>query len=122
MDSLIINSTEDTPKVICDKDGSISIIGKSINEDPAAFYKPVLDWIQEIKVENLVIYIKLEYLNTSSSKQIFELLKLAKENKWKKTISVKWFYDMNDEDEQDLGKEFEFLLGIPFEFFNFLSD
>lgn len=122
MDSIIINSTDDTPKVVCKNDGTVSITGKSINEDPVAFYKPVLDWIAQTKAENLVISIQLDYLNTSSSKQIFDMLRLAKENKWKKSVLVKWFYDMNDEDECELGKEFESVLGIPFEFYNFLND
>jgi hypothetical protein len=122
MDSIIlISATEDTPKIIGSNDGKISIIGKSIIEDPIAFYKPIHDWISQIKAENIEICIQLEYLNTSSSKQVFNLLKLAKENPWKKTILVKWFYDMNDDDELELGKEFESLLELPFEFYNFLD-
>jgi hypothetical protein len=119
MEPIIINATENSPKVICTAEGTISIIGKSISEDPIAFYKPILDWITEVKAENLEISIQLEYLNTSSSKQIFDLLLHAKENIWKKTIIVKWYYDMNDEDELELGKEFESLLEVPFEFNNF---
>ncbi len=122
MDSTIfIRETEDTPRVICSVDGKIYISGKSINEDPLAFYKPILDWITQLKAENIEINIQLEYLNTSSSKQIFNLLKTAKENQWKKSILIKWFYDMNDEDECELGKEFESLLELPFEFYNFLN-
>ena len=122
MDSIIlISATEDTPKVIGSADGKLSIIGKSITEDSLVFYKPILEWITQIKAENIEISIQLEYLNTSSSKQIFNLLKLAKENQWKKTILIKWFYEMNDEDERELGKEYESLLEIPFEFYNFLN-
>lgn len=121
MDSITINATNDTPKVICNIDGTISITGRSLTEDPVIFYKPILDWITQLKAENITIWIRLEYLNTSSSIQVYNLLKLAKENQWKKTILIKWFYDMNDEDGFELGKEFESFLEMPFEFYNFLD-
>ena len=121
MDSIILNATEDTPKIICNIDGTISIMGKSLTEDPITFYKPILGWITQINAHNLEIRVQLEYLNTSSSKQIYNLLKLAKENRWKKTVLVKWFYDENDEDGCELGKEFESLLELPFEFHNFYT-
>jgi hypothetical protein len=119
MDTIIISATENTPKVICTAEGTISIIGKSISEDPIAFYKPILDWIAQLKAENIEISIQLEYLNTSSSKQIYNLLILAKGNIRKKTILVKWYFDIKDEDQFELGKEFESLLEVPFEFYNF---
>jgi hypothetical protein len=119
MDTLKINATENTPRVICTAEGTISIIGKSISEDPIAFYKPIHDWISNLKAENIEISIQLEYLNTSSSKQIYNLLTLAKDNIWKKTFLVKWYYDINDEDEFELGKEYESLLEVPFEFYNY---
>ncbi len=121
MEEIIINATYDTPKIICSLDGTVSIIGRFLTEDPVIFYKPIQDWVTQIKVENLLIIIRLEYLNTSSSMQVYNLLELAKKNPWKKTVLVKWFYDMNDEDGCELGKEFESMLGLPFEFYNFLD-
>jgi len=121
MDSITINATADTPKIVCSADGTISVTGKSLTEDPVVFYKPILDWIEQIKTEKIEIWIRLEYLNTSSSIQIYNILKYAKENPWKKNILVKWFYDMNDEDGCEMGKDFESLLELPFEFYNFLD-
>ena len=117
MELIKLKATDDTPKVTCDLDGTISIIGKSLNEDPYDFYRPIFDWVREVQAENLTIDVQLEYTNTSSSKQVFNLLKFAKENKWKKNILVKWYYNENDEDGYELGKEFESMLEIPFEFF-----
>jgi hypothetical protein len=116
MEPLQIQATTDTPKVTCDLDGTITLIGKSLNEDPFDFYSPILNWVNEVQAENLTIDFQLEYTNTSSSKQIYNLLKFAKENKWKKSILVKWYYNENDEDGYELGKEFESMLDIPFEF------
>jgi hypothetical protein len=121
MDVIVLNATVDTPKIICNDDGTISIIGRSLTEDPVAFYKSILEWVEQLKSEKIEINIRLEYLNTSSSMQIYNLLELAKKNQWKKTILVRWYYDVNDEDGCSLGKEFESMLEIPFEFFNFLD-
>jgi len=121
MDSIVINATIDTPKVICSDDGTLSIFGRSLIENPIDFYKPILDWVKHINVENIEIIIRLEYMNTSSSMQIYNLLEQAKKNQWKKSVMVKWFYDVNDEDGIELGKEFESMLEMPFQFYNFLD-
>lgn len=118
---MLINGTEDTPKIIGEEDGTLSIIGKSLAEDPIAFYKPVLDWVSQLESDAIVINIRLEYFNTSSSLQIYNLLKQANANQRKKNIQVNWYYDINDEEGCELGKEFESLLGFPFEFYNFLD-
>jgi hypothetical protein len=121
MDSIVLNSTSDTPKIVCTDDGTITIIGRSLTEDPLTFYKPILDWVQQLNVENIEINVRLEYLNTSSSLQIYNLLELAKKNPRKNSIIVRWYYDMLDEDGRSLGEEFEAMLEVPFEFFNFLD-
>jgi hypothetical protein len=121
MDDINLNATVDTPKIICNTDGTISVIGRSLTEDPVAFYRPILEWVNQLNSEKIEINVRLEYLNTSSSMQIFNLIELAKKNQWKKTILVRLFYDMNDEDSYSLGKEYESMLEVPFEFFNFLD-
>ena len=118
---ILINGTEDTPKVVGDEDGTLSIIGRSLAEDPVAFYKPVLDWVSQLKQETIEINVRLDYFNTSSSLQIYNILRNAKTNLWKKNIQINWYYDISDEEGLELGKEFESLLGIPFEFYNFLD-
>ena len=121
MEPIKLEPTRDTPKVTCNLDGTIFIIGRSLTEDPIPFYTPILSWIAQLNAENIEINIQLEYLNTSSSKQIFNLLKLAKENQSKKNIIVKWYYDENDEDGYEFGQELESLLELPFEFYNYLA-
>lgn len=121
MEPIKLDPTRDTPKVLCNLDGTIFIIGRSLTEDPLPFYAPLLVWISQINAENIEINIQLEYLNTSSSKQIFNLLKVGKENQWKKNILVKWYYEENDEDGYEFGKELESFLELPFEFYNYLA-
>lgn len=116
MEAIRIESTEDTPKIVCNIQGKITVMGKSLTEDPIAFYKPIHDWVTKLNAENIILDLSLDYMNTASSKQIFTLIELAKKNKMKKQLTVNWYYEANDEDAIDIGKEFESLLEIPFNF------
>jgi len=114
-----IKATEDTPAVVLDKPkGRITIHGKSLPEDSAAFYQPVLEWLNTYikeNPENTLAEFKLEYFNTSSSKQIFKLISLLKELSKSKTVIVKWYYDKGDKDMQLSGERFSKLCQMPIE-------
>jgi len=114
MEPLKINGTTDTPKVECNLDGTITLSGKSLTEDPLTFYKPILAWVMEVQAEIITVNFQLEYMNTSCSKEIYNLLMLAKENKSKKKLLVNWLCDSTDEDSIEIGKEFESMLEVPF--------
>jgi len=79
MRNLIIEPTPKTPKVILNADINVfEISGRSIPEDSVGFYQRVLGWIDEYgKAPNPKTNFKfeLEYFNTSSSKNILDLLK-----------------------------------------------
>ena len=48
MEILNLEGTEDTPKIILDKkNGIFEISGRSLPEDSAEFYRPVLEWIEK---------------------------------------------------------------------------
>jgi hypothetical protein len=119
MEELVIEGTKYSPRVELYPTGSINIQGRSILEDPFTFYNPILTWIRNTTLSSLNVAIKLEYLNTSSSVQIYKLLSLIQENYGDKNVSISWYYEEDDEDTFDLGKEFESQLKIPFGFFKF---
>ena len=49
MEILNLEGTEDTPKIILDKkNGIFEISGRSLPEDSAEFYRPVLEWIEQV--------------------------------------------------------------------------
>ncbi len=60
MEILNLEGTEDTPKIILDKkNGIFEISGRSLPEDSAEFYRPVLEWIEkygEIQILPLNLY------------------------------------------------------------------
>ena len=45
MDALRIPATDDTPEVILDASGEFEFSGKSLPEDVASFYDPIIEWI-----------------------------------------------------------------------------
>ena len=119
MEELIIEATKYSPRVDLNPTGRISIEGRSIVEDSFKFYEPVLQWVQGSTCNALKVDIKLEYINTSSSKQIFNLLKKIRENSSIQDVNVHWYYEEGDEDTFELGKDLESETMMPFEFLEF---
>ena len=83
METYISPQTEDCPEIILDKEmNKFQIRGKSLPEDVASFYAPVLDWLQHYSQNpnSLTIFdIKLSYFNTASSKLILDILMILEE-------------------------------------------
>lgn len=116
MDRLFIEATKATPRVEFQPNGELSIHGRSLPEDPHGFYNPILNWIAQCKIETVNLEIRLEYMNTSSYKQIYTLLSNLKENVYAKHIRVDWYYEEGDDDGFETGKEFESMSKLPFYF------
>jgi hypothetical protein len=52
MEILNLKGTEDTPTILLDKkNGIFEISGRSLPEDSAEFYKPVIEWINAYGAE-----------------------------------------------------------------------
>ncbi len=120
MQALKILATNETPAIIFDKANAVfSIIGRSMPENAAKFYNPVMDW--------LIIYtqnpnpqtnldINLEYFNTASSKLILDALVLFS-NLTKipnHSLTINWLYEKGDEDLYESGVGFSSLINLPF--------
>ncbi|MCD4745173.1 MAG: DUF1987 domain-containing protein [Bacteroidales bacterium] len=121
MESLIIKKTKQTPEINFNaQSGVLEIKGRSIPENSFEFYTPVLSWIdQYIKKpnENTIIKVYLEYFNTSSSKFILEIFKKLQkiQNIDNKNILIEWYYDKNDEEMMETGKDYKDVTELPFE-------
>ncbi len=117
MDILFIEGTDDTPEVRLDKkNGIFEISGRSLPEDSVDFFGPVMDWLKVYRHEpnpstNFVI--KLDYMNTASSKLIQDIL-LALQNI--PGARVMWYFQEDDEDMENTGQEYSEFVKIPFEF------
>ncbi|MDF9799809.1 hypothetical protein OKW21_005072 [Catalinimonas alkaloidigena] len=117
MEILNLEGTEDTPKIILDKaNGIFEISGRSLPEDSAEFYQPVLDWLETYAAEpnpSSEFVFKLEYFNTASSKLILDVLSKLEDISGAK---IHWYFHEDDEDMEEAGQEFSELVEVDFEF------
>jgi len=120
MKDLLIEKTYSTPTVHFDsKTGLLKIEGRSIPENPSLFYDQVVNWVNEYfnTLTNISIRldIKLDYINSGSSKAILSLLKNLKNHCDNgKNCQVNWHFEEDDESIRDLGKHFKSVLKMSF--------
>ena len=119
MKALYIEETDDSPKVIMDKENKMfEISGKSLPEDVSKFYDPILAWLEKYSTDPLpetYLKINLEYFNTASSKlllDVFMILEGIKENG--SVVEINWYYPWYDEEMKDAGVEYSEMVDIKF--------
>jgi hypothetical protein len=120
MDTIKIAGTEDTPNVILDAANNLfELSGRSLPEDVATFYNPILDWLDQYGQHpnpKTVFDFKLTYFNTASSKLILDILmKLESMHTEGKDVLARWHYPLKDEDMHEAGAEYADIVDIPFE-------
>jgi hypothetical protein len=118
MEKLFIEETSDTPQVEFDPNsGKFELKGKALPEDAIHFFRPIYDWLSEYldQTENPVtVTLDLLYLNSSSTRYIFNILSLletAKENG--RDVQVKWRVASSDEVMLSKGEEMQEMLEVP---------
>lgn len=109
-----------TPFVDFKLSGELRIEGRSFPEDPLSFYEPIIDWLKEIKsqaVPKIVLTVKLEYFNTSTSKLVLYIFKILEDmhNDGITDASIVWLCNKHDEDMVESGIDYKSLIDIPFE-------
>jgi hypothetical protein len=120
MEVMKIVGTDDTPNIILDAANDIfEISGRSLPEDVAAFYNPIIEWMEKYNQSpkaKTVFNFKLIYFNTASSKMLLDILmKLEDLQKTGKEVLVKWHYAEDDEDMKEAGEEYADIVDVPFE-------
>ena len=120
MENIVIEGTSKTPQVEFDAgNGSLLIKGRSIPENSIEFYKPLIDWIGGYALNggsDTVVNVQLEYFNTCSSKCILDVFKRLEEiKKTGKNVTVKWHYEIDDEDMLEAGEDYQAIIDLPFE-------
>lgn len=121
MDILYIEQTKSTPEIRFDPTNcKLRIEGQSYPENAFRFYEPILAWVddylavmeQEVVLE---IYFHMPYINTSSSKCMMMLLeKLEDAYHAGKKVSIRWYYDKENETALECAEEFKEDLTVPF--------
>lgn len=120
METIKIQGTEDTPKVTLDKEKEVmEISGRSLPEDVASFYEPILSWLDEYAQgpnKKTIFNFKLVYFNTASSKLLLDILmKLEEIHEAGHDVLIRWHYPEDDEDMEEAGEEYSDIVDVPFE-------
>ena len=120
METIKIQGSEDTPKIILDAGNDIlEISGRSLPEDVSSFYEPVLIWLNEYAEspnKKTVFNFKLTYFNTASSKLLLDILmKLEEMHEKGQEVLIRWHYPEDDEDMAEAGEEYADIVDVPFE-------
>ena len=96
----------------------LELVGRSIPENPELIFRRLDEWITTHfdKNKELNVNIQLEYINSGSSKYLYEILKrLTGFNRSGSTVKMKWLYEEDDEAMLELGEHYRDTAGIPLE-------
>jgi len=119
MEDLSIEAGRDTLAIHCNvQTGTITLEGISYPQDAVSFFEPLLDWLESftsMQSERLTLEIRINYLNTSSTKCLFDLLDTLEEyHQGKGEAVVNWYYQESDRDIMETGQEFMEDVQLPF--------
>ena len=95
---------------------TLNISGRSIPENPEMIFKRLNDWITRHfeKTKALNVELMLEYINSGSSKYLYEILrKLTSYLNSGMDVKIKWLYEEDDEGMLELGEHYRDTAGIP---------
>lgn len=102
--------------VYCTEDNTLEISGRSIPENPELIFRKLDIWITDhfVKNQSLNVNVKLEYINSGSSKYLYEILKKLTiyANTGNKLV-IRWMYEEDDEAMLELGEHYRDTAGIP---------
>lgn len=106
MENLIKKRTKSSPKVELNAEtGKCLLEGESYLENSLEFYEEIYKWFKEYAKQTyntIHVIIKIEYMNTSSIKHMFNFILLLKTiEEQGKEIIVEWYYMADDYDLED---------------------
>jgi hypothetical protein len=107
LEDLIIEGTKSSPAAWFYTNGKLKMEGRSMPDNPAQTFSPMINWVEHLKADEVVFDIHLDYLNTSSSMQLFTILRILDENCEIHDLVVNWHYEEDDEDHFETGVIFQ---------------
>lgn len=107
MEHLQIKKTKSTPQVDFNGNGMLTISGRSFSEDPRLFFNPLIEWVRNLSVNTVTLEIRMDYLNTSSTKMMNELIKTIDANSRVADKVINWYFEDDDEDMIEVGQIIE---------------
>jgi len=132
MHKLYLSPTSTTPEINFSPEENIFFIrGTSSPEDVRAVYYPVIEWVNNFIAEildggkryfsaekPLILQVDMTYFNSSSAKFFFDILSdLKKLIRAGIPVIVEWYYEKEDVDLKEAGKDISLLLEMEFKYF-----
>ena len=106
-DILFIEASNNFPEVAFKPNGELTITGRLINDHVTDFFASLFHWVDVYDGEYINLVVNLEYLNTTGTFHILELVRRIETNKRIKLINFTWHYEEDDEEHLDLGQLIE---------------
>lgn len=127
MKELIIKKTPNTPSITFNPEsGVMKIEGRSIPENPGDFFDPLIEWLEEYfrnPVEITKFEMRLEYVNSGSSKYLLGIFRiLKKKHDEGSQCSISWYYEEDDEAIFSLGEHYRNTVKVlPFNLIEYIQ-
>ena len=108
MENLHIEETKCTPFINGDVKGALIIKGNCFPENSLTFFETINNWMDALPndLSSFVMDCELNYIASSSVMHIFKLMQKAEERFPVDKIEIKWKFEIDDEDIEKLGEEF----------------
>jgi hypothetical protein len=120
MKTFRLEKTKSSPEVVLDPAGIVKLRGRSILENSAEFFEPVIEWIDNY-VQNpadlTCVDVDLEYFNSATAKFIITLVqRVSRVGLKNRRYKVNWYYEEGDEDILERGEYISSVLEADFNF------
>jgi hypothetical protein len=115
---LNISATKNTPLVIGSMtEGFIKFEGSSFPENSKKFYEPLMLWITESRkvVTKFQIETNFNYISSSSLIAILNLLKRFQSLYGADNVTLKWYYEEDDEDIFKIAEDYRKIVDFSIE-------
>ena len=104
MENLLIVDTDETPAISLNLGlKNFSFKGRCFPENPIEFFSPIIEWFEtytENPLAKTTVEFDISYMNSSSSKMIFEIFYMLEKIINKSEVKIKWICE-----EEDLSEE-----------------
>ena len=107
MEELILQGSAMSPEAIYDGNGVLKITGRAIPDNALTMFDPLKKWVDKYKEKTILLDINVEYLNTSSSMQLYMILQVLDAKEEIEEVKVIWHYEEDDEDHYETGLTYE---------------
>ena len=116
------NPSNTLPKVVYEEfEGTLKIFGRSTSPEVEEYFEEFVPYLKDNLLKrptDMAVAFDFEFFNTKTSRILMKIMYILKKHVYDEghSLKISWTYEEEDEDLLDAGKDYESILGIPFEF------